>query len=44
MNKIPPKKLRWLTVDPGRQYIGSFRPIDSESWFSGNNDSENKKK
>lgn len=31
-NHLPPT-LQWLTVDPGRQYIGSFHPQDPNTWF-----------
>jgi hypothetical protein len=30
-NKLP-SILTWLTVDPGRQYIGSFHPENPETW------------
>ena len=26
------RRVEWITVDPGRQYIGSFRPLDND-WF-----------
>ena len=26
------RSVEWITVDPGRQYIGSFRPLDND-WF-----------
>jgi len=29
------RRLKWLTVDPGRQYIGSFFPVGSENWDKG---------
>ena len=26
------RRVEWIKVDPGRQYIGSFRPLDND-WF-----------
>ena len=26
------RRVEWITIDPGRQYIGSFRPLDND-WF-----------
>ena len=31
--QVLPLTIKWLTVDPGRQYIGSFHPEDPNTWF-----------
>lgn len=30
--KKTPKVTKWLTKEPGRQYIGSFHPEDPKTW------------
>lgn len=33
--EVLPYSIKFLTVDPGRQYIGSFHPVNDKDWENG---------